>query len=131
MRKKILIWAMRLIKFFRKENELTPELMSIDENKIKLGRLYMHYGRLLYARKNEEEVEIKYFVDGKKCSQLRYQEGVQHNDNVSIEIKGKPCDKCACSIYGLPCRCDFTTGTFTGYYELIHCSRQYSDNVKL
>lgn len=138
MKKKILIMIIRLIKFFKKENELMPELMSVDQNKIRTERLYQHFGRIVYARKNDVKVNIKYMVDGEECSDIKYNESVRENEvmkkevhKVEMKISGKPCNKCACSIYSLPCRCDFTSGTFTGYYEIVKCSKQYSDNIKL
>lgn len=132
MRKKIFLFLLRLIRLFRKEESLMPELSNIPYGSIRIGRFYTHYGRILFARPNPQKVI--FLCDGKEITELAFTEATSAgtaDSSTHISVQGKACHLCCCERYGLPCRCDFSTGSFSGYYELIHSSHQYSDNLTI
>lgn len=132
MKQKIILLLIRLARFFRKEDTVAPELSTIEPNAIKTGRIYTHYGRVLHARRNPQQVTTHYFLQGKELTKEEYQRlidtmfvtGIYYD--IQMQYKGQFCQQCACELYGLPCRCDFSSGPFSGYYELIHTRKQYS-----
>ena len=143
MRKKMLLWVIRLIRLFHKEDQFIPQLRSVPEGKVLPNRLYRHFGRILVSRANPQKVEMRYYYaeidpamsvrpkddDWKECSEIHYNELMTRKDAVTkYEQTGAPCEHCACQIYGLPCHCAFPRGAMTGYFELLHCNKQYSNN---
>lgn len=111
--------------------------------KVLPNRLYRHFGRILVSRANPQKVEMRYYYaeidpamsvrpkddDWKECSEIHYNELMTRKDAVTkYEQTGAPCEHCACQIYGLPCHCAFPRGAMTGYFELLHCNKQYSNN---
>lgn len=137
MKKKILLLIIRLIRFFKAEDTYLPNLRAVPEGKVQHGRIYRYYGRILVARKWDHKITFQYeeLKDGQwqPCSQLRYDiaEKERGSEFVRAIRTGDACSRCYCQLQGLPCRCDFTTGTNTGYYELVHADTQYADNVQL
>lgn len=137
MKKKLLLFIIRLIRFFKAEDTFIPNLRAVPEKQVRTGRLYRYYGRILVSRpwsgaiaRHYERTPGGHWVP---CSEIRYQELLEFRgqDSVTCETENLPCSHCACQTQGLPCRCDFGTGTFTGYYELVHQDQQYSDNLTL
>lgn len=137
MKKKILKFIIRLIRFFKAEDKFIPNLRAIPEGSVQHNRLYRYYGRILVARKWNEQVVFRYKTleaDGwKNATKLHYQHILEERgpEHAIAEREGDACSRCCCLQLGLPCRCDFVTGTNTGYYELVHASTQYSDNISL
>ena len=137
MKKKLLLLIIRLIRFFKAEDRFIPNLRAVPEGKVRHGRLYRYYGRILVARPWYEEVTFRYKVldkDGwKQCTKLHYQHVLEDKgpEYAYAEREGDACSRCCCQQIGLPCRCDFVGGTNTGYYELVHSDAQYSDNISL
>lgn len=138
MRKKFLLFIIRLIRFFKAEDTYIPNLRAIPEGKVRNGRLYRYYGRILVARPWNKPVTFRYKAldeNGKwqDCTKLHYDNVLAWKgpEFVSAEREGDACSQCCCQQQGLPCRCDFTSGTNTGYYELVHSDTQYSDNISL
>ena len=135
MKKKLLLFIIRLIRLFKAEDTFMPNLRAVPEGSVKTGRLYRYYGRILVSRPYEGAA-VTYFErsdtgEWVQCSLLRYQEAfrLRGPEKVSISTENMPCRRCACQNLGLPCRCDFTGGSYTGYYELVHQDTQYSDNI--
>ena len=56
MRKKMLLWVIRLIRIFHKEDQFIPQLRSVPEGKVLPNRLYRHFGRILVSRANPQKV---------------------------------------------------------------------------
>jgi len=131
MKKKLLNFIIRLIRFFKKEDTLMPELSSVDENQVKLGHLYTHYGRVVVAHPNPEQAYFRYYVDDKPVTQLAYEEALIKGLPTRIERHNAPCHLCHFQQYGLPCRCDFNVGSHQGYWRIVQCSRQYADNQQV
>ena len=137
MKKKFLLFIIRLIRFFKAEDTYIPNLRAVPEGSVRYNRLYRYYGRILVARKCEKEVSIVYMVrEGDKweeCTTLRYFDVLEQKgpEYVRADRAGASCAQCCCQQLGLPCRCDFSTGLCTGYYELVHTDTQYSDNISL
>lgn len=138
MKKKLLLLLIRIIRLFKAEDKFMPNLRSVPERQVRTGQLYRYYGRILVSRPWQGAV-VRYqerTPDGQHwqdCSEIRYHELLEFcgKESVSCTIDNLPCSRCACQALGLPCRCDFTSGTFTGYYQLVHQDTQYSDNVTL
>lgn len=142
MRKKLLMLFIRLIRLFRKEDQLMPNLLSVSKGEVIPGRLYRHFGRVLVARENPEKVTMRYFYasvqckngkvqtgEWKQCDESMYNIMISRKDfTTRYEQEGAPCSKCACEVYSLPCHCAFRNGARTGYFEQVSCSRQYTDN---
>lgn len=136
MKKKLLLFIIRLIRLFKAEDTFMPNLRAVPDGKVKTGRLYRYYGRILVSRPCEG-ASIQYLEKDPtgegwiRCSLLRYQEVFRlcGPEKVSVSTENMPCANCACQKLGLPCRCDFTSGSYTGYYELVHQDTQYSDNI--
>lgn len=137
MKKKLLMFIIRMIRLFKAEDRFMPNLRSVPEGCVQHNRLYRYYGRILVARQWNETVSFKYTVlqDGewKECSHLHYSSVLSEKGPEFAKAfrYGDACPKCCCQQLGLPCRCDFTTGTNTGYYEIVHSDTQYSDNINL
>lgn len=137
MKKKLLLFIIRLIRFFKAEDTYIPNLRAVPDGKVRTGKIYRYYGRILVARKWDHRIHFEYEEltdDGwQPCSGLRY-DIVLHEKGpnyVHATRNGDACSRCCCHTLGLPCRCDFTTGTNTGYYELVHADTQYADNIQL
>lgn len=139
MKKKLLLFIIRLVRLFKAEDTFTPNLRSVPEGQVRTGRLYRYYGRILVSRP-WQGAKVTYFEKDEldnwvECSEIRYNEVLSYkykgSDRVSLSTENMPCKNCACQKLGLPCRCDFTTGSYTGYYELVHQDTQYSDNTTL
>ena len=62
MKKKLLLLIIRLIRLFKSEDKFIPNLRAVPEGKVRHGRLYRYYGRILVARPWEEEVIFRYKV---------------------------------------------------------------------
>ena len=137
MKKKFLLFIIRLIRFFKAEDVYIPNLRAIPEGAVRHNRLYRYYGRILVARKWDGNVVFRYKTlepDGwKDCTKLHYQNILEDRgpEYAMAEREGDACSRCCCQQLGLPCRCDFVTGTNTGYYDLVHADTQYSDNISL
>lgn len=137
MRKKLLLLIIRLIRFFKAEDTYIPNLRAVPGGKVRYGRLYRYYGRILVARQWHKPVSFRYQVlEGdtwRECSELQYDITFAEKgpEFVHAERQGEACSLCCCLQLGLPCRCDFLKGTNTGYYELVHSDTQYSDNISL
>ena len=137
MKKKFLLFIIRLIRFFKAEDIYIPNLRAVAEGSVRYNRLYRYYGRILVARKWDGHVVFRYKTldkDGwKDCTKLHYQHILEDRgpEYALAEREGDACARCCCQQLGLPCRCDFITGTNTGYYELVHADTQYSDNISL
>lgn len=138
MRKKLLLFIIRLIRFFKAEDTYIPNLRAVPEGQVKQDKLYRYYGRILVARKWNGKVKFWYFRKDDKgdwinTTKIGYTEALMAKgpEHVRSERTGAACDLCYCQKQGLPCRCDFITGTNTGYYELVHSDTQYSDNIQL
>lgn len=137
MRKKLLLFIIRLIRFFKAEDTYMPNLRAVPDGKVQPGKIYRYYGRILVARRWDHKITFQYeeLTDNgwQPCSGLRYdivlqEKGLAH---VRATRTGDACSRCYCHTQGLPCRCDFITGTNTGYYELVHADTQYADNPQL
>ena len=132
MKKNFILFLVRLARFFRKEDWITPQLNAVPENRVRTNRLYAHYGRIMLSRPNPEKVREHYYIGDNEVNKRVYEDKLQEYNGIPITINmrheytGQACHLCACEQYGLPCRCDFTTGPFSGYYELIHTAKQYS-----
>ena len=137
MKKKFLLFIIRLIRFFKAEDKFIPNLRAVPDGKVLHGRIYRYYGRLLVARKWDKEVTFRFKTlerDGwKQSTKLHYQHVLEDRgpEYAMAEREGDACSRCCCQQLGLPCRCDFVTGTNSGYYELVHSDTQYSDNISL
>lgn len=137
MKKKFLLFIIRLIRFFKAEDTYIPNLRAIPEGSVRYNRLYRYYGRILVARKWDQEVTFRYKVlengEWEDCTQLHYHNVLEQKgpEYAMAWREGDACSRCCCQQQGLPCRCDFVTGTCTGYYELVHADTQYSDNISL
>jgi hypothetical protein len=149
MKTQILLFLIRLIRFLRKENQLIPELSCIPNGKVQVNRLYNHYGRILVSRPWENAKMVKHYfvsplqrtelspstlaledrddVPWEEVDEFRYYEARRNKELCLVRIKGRPCELCACWEKGLPCRCDFTTGTATGYFKLVLEKKQFAD----
>ena len=93
MRKKMLLWVIRLIRLFHKEDQFIPQLRSVPEGKVLPNRLYRHFGRILVSRANPQKVEMRYYYaeidpamsvrpkddDWKECSEIHYNELMTRN----------------------------------------------------
>lgn len=128
MKRRILNFIIRLIRLFHKEESLMPELSTIPDNKVKLGHLYTHYGRIVAAYPNPEQAYFRYFVEDKPVTELEYNEALIKGSATRIERVNAPCHLCHFQQFGLPCRCDFNVGSHQGYWRVLQCSRQYADN---
>lgn len=132
MKKKIILMLVRIARFFRKEELLAPELSSVAERHIRIGRIYSHYGRILLTRRNPQQVQEKFYIFNTEISQQVFENKKKEfsnsgfNPDMRCEYTGQACHLCACELYGLPCRCDFRSGPFTGYYELVHTRHQHA-----
>lgn len=132
MKKNFILFLVRLARFFRKEDSFTPQLNAIPENRVRTNRLYAHYGRILLARENPGQVKERFYIGDNEVGRQVYEDKLQQFEGTGINIPmrheytGQACHLCACEQYGLPCRCDFASGPYTGYYELIHTTKQYS-----
>mgnify|MGYP007130422198 FL=1 len=96
MRKKMLLWVIRLIRLFHKEDQFIPQLRSVPEGKVLPNRLYRHFGRILVSRANPQKVEMRYYYaeidpamsvrpkddDWKECSEIHYNELMTRKDAV-------------------------------------------------
>lgn len=137
MRKKLLLFIIRLIRFFKAEDTYIPNLRAVPEGKVRYGRFYRYYGRILVARSWDKPVTFRYKVlEGdtwQNCTELQYKFTLAEKgpDFAYAERNGGACSLCCCLQQGLPCRCDFLKGTNTGYFELVHSDTQYSDNITL
>jgi hypothetical protein len=137
MKKKLLLFLIRVIRFFKAEDTYLPNLRAVPEGQVRYNRMYRYFGRIVVARSWDHPVTFSYKVltkDGwQQCTQLHYQATLENRgpEYAMAEREGDACAKCCCQQQGLPCRCDFTTGTNTGYYELVHSDTQYSDNISL
>lgn len=132
MKKAFLILLIRLAKMLKMDEKLMPELELLPANTARTGRLYMHYGRVVLSHRNPEKVEAVYLNrHGSPIRKDEYQKLVAENIPCSIrgDVKGRACHLCDFNRLGLPCRCDFASGPFTGYYEVISQSKQYSTNI--
>lgn len=137
MKKKILLFIIRLVRFFKAEDTFMPNLRAVPPKNVRTGRIYRYFGRILVSRPHKG-ASITYFEladsgEWVQCSLIRYQEvfKLKGPEYVSINTENMPCKNCACQKQGLPCRCDFITGSYTGYYELVHQDTQFSDNVTI
>ena len=97
MRKKMLLWVIRLIRLFHKEDQFIPQLRSVPEGKVLPNRLYRHFGRILVSRANPQKVEMRYYYaeidpamsvrpkddDWKECSEIHYNELMTRKDAVT------------------------------------------------
>lgn len=136
MKKKILLFIIRLVRLFKAEDKFTPNLRSVPEGQVRTGQLYRYYGRILVSRPWQESVVTYSELDGdnwKPCSNIRYNEvrRAKGDSHVNLEAKNTACEKCALHKLSLPCRCDFSGGSFTGYYDLVHQDTQYCNNPTL
>jgi hypothetical protein len=148
----LVLLAMRLRRFLGLEERKIPELICVPEGEVRANRLYAHFGRILVSRRWRQKSHIRYFTSTWTASELPPSDldleertdipwtesdeagyllaGENHNLR-KVRVIGKPCGKCACNQLGLPCKCDFDTGTFTGYFKLVYKQKQYSDNPVL
>lgn len=128
--KKIILFFLRCIKLLKMQDKLMPELDTIPLRRVKPHHIYQHYGRILVTYRNKEPVFVR-FTDymGSTISEEKYYELYSKNQPCYMnDISGKACENCDIKKLGLPCRCDFSTGVFTGYFKVIHSYKQYSDN---
>lgn len=133
MKRKILLFIIRIVRLLKMQDRFIPELEQVPLCKVKPHRLYQHYGRILLSRRNPRRVEI-IWRDGlaDPISEREYYRLFSSGQPCYIDImRGQACMDCAMRRLGLPCRCDFSTGAFTGWYELIASSKQYSDNITI
>jgi hypothetical protein len=144
MKKKFIMFVVRIIRLLGKEGQLVPELRWCDS--VLPGRVYRHFGRILLAHRNRETFSVRYFrrsslsadsdpdaaVESVEISREEYYRRFEDGEASSLrmEMKGSPCAKCACEQLNIPCYCRFRGGERTGWFELINNPRQYSDNVK-
>lgn len=137
MKKKLLLFIIRLIRFFKAEDTYIPNLRAVPDGKVQTGKIYRYYGRILVSRKWDHTIHFVYeeLKDGtwQPCSPLRYDIVLKEKGDAHVRAirSGDACSRCYCHQQGLPCRCDFVSGTNTGYYELVHADTQYSDNIQL
>ena len=137
MKKKLLLFIIRMIRLFKAEEAFVPNLRTIPEGAVRHDRIYRYYGRILISRRWQGPVMFHYKVlDGTQwvpCTELHYREtlALKGPEHALAEREGDACSICACQKHGLPCRCDFVTGSNTGYYEIVHTDTQYSDNISL
>lgn len=137
MKKKLLLLIIRLIRLFKSEDRFIPNLRAVPDGKVKTVCMYRYYGRILVSRPWTGSVVTYYELDEKAgwkpCSEVRYNEvrQVKGEAYVNLSAENTACNRCACRNLSLPCRCDFSEGSFNGYYELVHQDKQYSDNINL
>ena len=133
MKTDILLFAIRIIRLLKMQDKLIPELEQVPPCRVKLHRLYQHYGRILLSRRNPRRVSATYLDRlARPISEDDYYRLFHRGEPCFIDhLAGQACDDCAMRRLGLPCRCDFSTGAFTGWYELVASSKQYSDNITI
>lgn len=132
MRKKILLFSLRVARFFGHPEFICPDLHTIPNGSIRTGRLYEHYGRIMYTRRNPFTVTCKYTGDdGTPVPSSEVSARKANGHNIISVYTGKPCNLCACNELGLPCRCNFSSGPYTGYYTLLHTYPQSTTNAFL
>ena len=137
MKKKLLLFIIRLVRLFKAEDTFIPNLRAVPDGKVKVGRLYRYYGRILVTRPWTGAVVTYLELDEqsgwKPCSEIRYNEVRKEKGEayVNLDARNTACERCACRKLSLPCRCDFSEGSFSGYYELVHQDTQYSDNITI
>jgi hypothetical protein len=131
MKRSFLNLLIRIIRLLKMEGKLMPELKTLERKDIRVGRLYNHYGRVVYAHPNPEQVNIEYENEfGSVISEQEYNRLADEGKPCNIrKVSGKACSKCDFERLGLPCRCDFASGRFTGYYEVLQTRKQYSTNL--
>lgn len=127
MKKKILLFILRVVRFLKMEDKLMPELDHVPVKQVRIGRLYQHYGRIVVARRNDRDVSARFLnAHGSQITEEEYYRNLHtHRDWMVTDVKGRACDKCDFERLGLPCRCDFKRGAFKGYYQVIHTSKQF------
>lgn len=131
MKRSFLNLLIRLIRLLKMEDKLMPELKMQENCTVRTGRLYRHYGRVVFAHKNNNKVEIEYENEyGSGISEEEYNRLLAEGRPCNIrKVSGQACGKCDFERLGLPCRCDFASGRFSGYYEVLQTRKQYSTNI--
>lgn len=130
MKKKLLMLLIRIARLLKMEERAIPQLNSVPQREVKPGRLYRHYGRIVFTHANPRKVKVEFVneFEGRITEECYY---ALLKKGRAVEIRktsGQACSICALKKLALPCRCDFKKGIFTGYYELIHSPKQYADN---
>ena len=133
MKLQILLFIVRVLRLLGMQDKFMPELDTVAVGQVRRHRLYQHYGRILLARRNPRPVMATFSgICGQTVGQQEYYDLLTEGKQCSLDsLSGQACDLCAMRSLGLPCRCDFRTGSFTGYYELVMAGRQYSDNISI
>lgn len=142
MRRKILLFIIRVIRFLGKEKQLIPELRGVE--RVVPDRFYKHYGRVLLSRANPDEVTLHYYrrpkgeEQWKEIRKAEYEHVLQQQNKghlrdieVRWEQTGDKCALCCCERLHIPCQCNFQGGERTGYFVLIDPGHQQSDITTL
>lgn len=98
----------RIIKFFHLEKRI-PQLRQMDARDLRPGRLFYHYGRIIYSLKNPKHHICKYRVvttDGQtiETESKAQADGYTRCGAMVDEInENTPCHLCDLRREGLPC----------------------------
>lgn len=132
MKRRILMLLIRLARLLKMEEKLMPELKTVPDRQVRVGKIYRHYGRVVISHANPSQVDVKFANGyGSRIREDEYYRLLDADKPCSVvSASGTACSQCDFNRLGLPCRCDFNTGIFTGYYEVIMTGKQYSTNLR-
>ena len=131
MKIKYIILFVRLHKMLNKFDKFVPVLNNVPRRGVSNRGLYQHYGRIVLAKPNPNELTVQYFnIAGNEISKNEYEEQFKNNMHPTIgKTHGLACGLCDFARLGLPCRCDFKQGLFKGYYKVIYVPKQNVTSV--
>lgn len=126
MKIKFIILFVRLLKMLKMFDKFVPVLNNMPRRCVSNKGLYQHYGRIVLAKPNPKNVQIRFSdAAGNHISEMEYEKQFNDDKHPYIEnAEGMACNMCDFERLGLPCRCDFKQGFYRGYYKVIFTSKQ-------
>lgn len=126
MKIKFIILFVRLLKMLKMFDKFVPVLNNIPRRGVSNRGLYQHYGRIVLAKPNPNRVNIQFLdTSGNEISEEEYENQFKDDKEPVIgTVDGMACSMCDFDRMGLPCRCDFKQGFFSGHYKVISVPKQ-------
>lgn len=131
MKIKFIILFVRLLKMLKMFDKFVPMLNNMPRRGVSNTGLYQHYGRIVMAKPNPNKVDIRFSdAAGNEISEKEYELQFKADLHPTINsADGMACRMCDFERLGLPCRCDFKQGFYSGYFKVIYVSKQNATSV--